>query len=200
MNKKGALALSQIFILMIGIIAVSYAVGSQVGFVSGFKQIKLNVGEEGAQAGFTYWLIDETTIQKRNSAGGIDGLYKYGTWTSENIKGWIFHDPDGNLASNYVHVDDALAEAAKDALAAQQQSSQEQPRKTNPQASNLKNLADAAINKARLLGQTGDEKYFYWVPEEGPGDLAAQGIWSSTKPEDNFVKSTISANKDGLTI
>ncbi len=35
MNHKGALALSQIFILIIGIVAISYAVGSEVGVVRG---------------------------------------------------------------------------------------------------------------------------------------------------------------------
>ena len=34
-SKKGGLALSQIFILIIGIIAVSYAIGSEVRIVSG---------------------------------------------------------------------------------------------------------------------------------------------------------------------
>ncbi len=35
MNKKGALALSQILILVIGIIAVGYVIGSEVRGVSG---------------------------------------------------------------------------------------------------------------------------------------------------------------------
>ena len=33
MDKRGTLALSQILILVIGIIAISYAIGSEVGIV-----------------------------------------------------------------------------------------------------------------------------------------------------------------------
>jgi hypothetical protein len=44
LNKKGALALSQIFILIIGIIAISYAVGSSLEEVRGNKN--------------TYWVLD----------------------------------------------------------------------------------------------------------------------------------------------
>ncbi len=38
MRKKGALALSQIFILVVGIVAISYALGSSVGVVSGLTE------------------------------------------------------------------------------------------------------------------------------------------------------------------
>ncbi|MCP6727571.1 MAG: hypothetical protein KJI69_06185, partial [Patescibacteria group bacterium] len=173
MNKRGALALSQIFILMIGIFAVSYAVGSQVGLVSGFEQIKLNVAEEGAQAGFTYWLIDETTIQKRNSAGGIDGLYKYGTWTSQNIDGWIFHNPDGDLASNYVHVDDHLAIAAKNALEAQPTPESPLEEKTTPELGGTPNpayspKASLILNYHGMKYSRGENKFGkYLIGEEG---------------------------------
>jgi len=37
MNKRGALSLIQIFILIFGIVAISYAIGSEVGFSGGIK-------------------------------------------------------------------------------------------------------------------------------------------------------------------
>ncbi len=76
MNKKGALAVSQIIMLIVSIVAVSYAIGSSIGEVSGMTK---------AEAKAAGWVFKE------------DG------WTKEGVPGTIrnenlhLFDTDGNL-------------------------------------------------------------------------------------------------------
>ena len=51
LNKRGKIAISQIIILVIGIVAIGYAIGSEIKIISGEKIIP----DQGAEAYREFW-------------------------------------------------------------------------------------------------------------------------------------------------
>ncbi len=85
-NKKGSLALSQILILILGTIAISYAVGSSIGFVSG-----LTVNGEFTYNNIDFVIKGQLKIVQKNNLG-VQYLYT----TNNPCRTKWFWDVNGN--------------------------------------------------------------------------------------------------------
>jgi hypothetical protein len=93
MNKRGALALSQALILVIGIVAISYAVGGGIGIVKGAdlagkpkKNYEPREGEVSFDhANAKYYLQDNDNLIKVVN-GQKDGIVKYDSIETQDFK------------------------------------------------------------------------------------------------------------------